>query len=86
MLTGANTQTEAWQTIFGLYIRRFGDLRLPGVVPPGSDLLGHALESLGQQNGPTQDMRMTGVIVIGVWCGPKSSTRLRLARLLLRPT
>ena len=29
-----------------------------------------ASESLGQKNGPRQDMRMTGFIVTGFRCGP----------------
>ena len=52
---------------------------LPGVVPgcflerpfytSKQGAVGNASESLGQKNGPRQDMRMIGIIVAGFRCG-----------------
>ena len=37
-----------------------------GLQAPGSELLGNASQSLGQKNGPREDMRMTRFIVTGL--------------------
>ena len=36
-----------------------------GLLAPGSELLGHASESLGHKNGPKRDVWMTGFILTG---------------------
>ena len=46
-------------------------LKTKGFGAPGSELLGNASESLA-------DMRMTGIIVIGLWCGHKFSCHAKL--------
>ena len=40
-------------------------LQNKGLQAPGSELLRKASESLGQENVPRPDMRMTGFIVTG---------------------
>ena len=49
----------------------------------GSELLGNAQESLGQENGPRQDRRMTGFVVIEFRCGPKSESCSRISATLV---
>ena len=80
------SECSANLTLHGWSRGRFWDacsaLQIKGFGVPRSRLLGKALESLGQRNGPQWDMRMTGFVLTGLGrelSAPKSQRFLRFA-------